>query len=877
MKEPPLAEDAAVTDERAAIYAILRSQTGHDFSGYKIRTFLRRVYRRMQIHQCATFRDYVQLLRENANEVSLLFRDLLINVTSFFRDAEAFEVLRQTAIPRLFEGKSPADWVRVWAPGCSTGEEAISIAIMLREFMDTLASPPRVTVFATDIDESALAAARSARYPERLMGGISPERLQRFFVAQPGGYVVAKAARDLCVFSPHDVLRDPPFSRMDMVSCRNLLIYFDSDAQRRVFPVFHYALRPGGFLFLGQSETIGRFTDLFTPLNKTKCVYQAVDGARPRSMPLSISGSRPGLFAMPTSDRVHSRGGTQLRNLVEARIALLTPPHVVVTGDGEILYSSARTGKYLELPAGVPTRQLVSMAHKDLRLDLRSALRQAIQTGETVRRENVKFETEDHRLEKVSLVVEPLPARERGPPEFLIVFRDGDPVHAGAAELVVDSEAAVDTAPIAAELHDARLQLQTTVEEYETALEDLRLANEQLMSLNEETQSTNEELESSKEELQSLNEEMQTVNQEILGKVEDLDRANRELRNVFVNARIATVFLDRNLAIRSFTPPVEQLFSVISTDIGRPLTDLVTDLDYRGLRDDLRKVLVTGVPFERSVRTKKDTPQYYLARLTPSYDSGNAIDGVVGTFIDAPALDKAEGTIQKLYAERLEVVQVMAAGLAHEINQPLAAVTMYLETLRRMFAMPPEDRADDMETVVDRAYQQTMRAARIISDLRAFIAQNEPDKTVFRLHDVIREVSDEFVADPRRDKVRVTLQLSVEDDRVFADRTQIDQVLVNLMQNAFEAMTASSRCDLTVGTQIENGAARVDVSDTGSGIADEIEGRVFEPFHSTKKRGMGIGLPLSRKIIEANRGKIWYRPNPGGGTVFSFILPLADI
>ena len=332
------------------------------------------------------------------------------------------------------------------------------------------------------------------------------------------------------------------------------------------------------------------------------------------------------------------------------------------------------------------------MAHKDLRLDLRSALRQALQTGQTAARDNVQFETDNHRIERVSLIVEPLPDRDRGPAEFLIVFRDCGPVAASPMEPAVDGEAAPDTTHTAAELRDTRLQLQTTVEEYETALEELRLANEQMMSLNEETQSTNEELESSKEELQSLNEEMQTVNLEVLRKVDDLDRANRDLRDVFVNARIATVFLDRNLTIRSFTPPIEKLFSVISTDVGRPLTDLVTELDYPGLREDLRKVLVTGVPLELSIRTKKDAPQYYLVRLTPSYDSDKAIDGVVGTFIDAPALDRAEGTIQKLFAERLEVVQAMAAGLAHEINQPLASVTLSLETLRRMLAMPPEDR-----------------------------------------------------------------------------------------------------------------------------------------------------------------------------------------
>ena len=430
----------------------------------------------------------------------------------------------------------------------------------------------------------------------------------------------------------------------------------------------------------------------------------------------------------------------------------------------------------------------------------------------------------------MSLIAEPLPDRERGPPEFLIVFRDSGPIAAEPMEPAVEGEHTPDTTPRTAEMRYTREQLRTTVEEYETSLEELRLANEQLMSLNEETQSTNEELESSKEELQSLNEEMQTVNQEILSKVEDLDRANRDLRNVFINARIATVFLDRNLAIRSFTPPLDKLFSVLSTDVGRPLTDLVTELDYPGLRDDLRKVLVTGVPLELSIRTKNDAPQYYLVRLTPSYDSAQAIDGVVGTFIDAPALDKAEGTIQKLFAERLEVVQAMAAGLAHEINQPLAAVTLSVETLRRMLAMPPEDRVGDMEAVLDRASKQTMRAGRIVSDLRAFIAQNEPDKTIFNLHDIIREVSDEFIADPRRDKARVTLQLTVGDARVLADMIQIDQVLVNLMRNAYEAMAASNRCELTIATaRIAMGWSESTSPTPGPGLPRRLKAKCSSP------------------------------------------------
>jgi two-component system CheB/CheR fusion protein len=308
-------------DAREAIYAILRAQTGHDFSGYKIRTFLRRVQRRMQIHDCEALADYVAVLKRQPEEASALFRDLLINVTSFFRDAEAFESLRTHVIPRLFEGRGAADTVRVWCPGCSTGEEVISTAILLREHMDTLRAAPRVTIFATDIDEHALAVARAARYPLALLEGVSQERRKRFFSGQSGSAVVAKEVRDLCVFSPHNLLRDPPFSRMDLISCRNLLIYFDAETQRQVLPIFHYGLRPGGFLFLGMSETVGRFTELFFPIDKKNCIYRTLDTGAPARMPVFVSGFRPSPFAVHPIERASAPGGPPLRQIAETCVA----------------------------------------------------------------------------------------------------------------------------------------------------------------------------------------------------------------------------------------------------------------------------------------------------------------------------------------------------------------------------------------------------------------------------------------------------------------------------------------------------------------------------------------------------------------------------
>jgi two-component system CheB/CheR fusion protein len=678
---PSSDDDHANHDAREAIYTILRAQTGHDFSGYKTRTFLRRVQRRMQIHECEALADYVDLLKSQPEEAPALFRDLLINVTSFFRDPEAFESLRTHVIPRLFEGRGAADTVRVWCPGCSTGEEVISIAILLREYMDTLRAAPRVTIFATDIDEHALAVARASRYPLALLEGVSPERRKRFFHAQTGSAVVAKEVRDLCVFSPHNLLRDPPFSRMDLISCRNLLIYFDADVQRQVLPIFHYALRPGGFLFLGMSETTGRFAELFSPIDKKNCVFRSLDTGSPARMPIFVSGFRPSPFGVHPAGRATSPGGPPLRQIAETCIAdRFGPPHVVVNEEGDIVHYSSRTAQYLEAPSGAPTRQLLTIVRKELRLDLRAALRAAIETRRPVARDPIPFETTDHRIEKVALSVEPLPDRSDGHPMFLVAFVEQHEASPNTPELAAAVSADADRATRAElELRDARERLQGTIEEYETALEELKSANEELVSLNEELQSSNEELESTKEELQSLNEELQTVNHELCAKIDELDRANGDLNNLFESTNVATIFLDRKLVIRSFTPAVSQLFNILATDKGRPLGDLAIKLDYPELQADIAKVLETGTPFERRAHQSAADAPYYLARLTPYRHSDGEIEGVVATFVDVTILAKSEARQRSLISE-----------LNHRVKNTLTLVVSIAQQTMAQAATPEQ-------------------------------------------------------------------------------------------------------------------------------------------------------------------------------------------
>jgi two-component system CheB/CheR fusion protein len=645
-----LVEHPALGQAIPEIYSILRNQTGHDFGGYKDKTFLRRMHRRMQVTGLATIEAYVERLRQDAEEVAALFRDLLINVTSFFRDTEAFETLATLVIPTLFEGSGADDTVRIWVPGCSTGEEVYSIAMLLREQMDKLGAMPRVQIFATDIDEHSLVVARAARYPAILLDGMSKERRKRFFIADGGSYVVTKELREFCIFSPHSVIRDPPFSRIDLISCRNLLIYFGLDMQGQVIPTFHYALRPDGYLFLGSSESISHFADLFESVDKKSRIFRRRADAGPGvHLPLMVGAVRPGKSTGTTARRI-PLSGLALRQAVDEQVLdRFAPPHVLISRDGDVVYYSARTGKYLEAAAGVPNRQILTMARKGLRLDLRAALRDAVETGRAVTKDGVTVEGDDGRVQFINLTVEPLLNQQGRDPLFLLLFIDQGPI-LSREEALSRAHAAQDGTALQTEreLRDTRERLQSMMEEYETALEELKSTNEELVSVNEEQQSSNEELEASKEELVSLNEELHTVNAELTGKVEALDRANSDLVNLFDSTDIATVFLDRKLVIRSFTPAMAKVFNILPTDAGRPITDLSSRFRLPGFAEDIATVFAGRGPVQRRVQ---DGPAHFLIRLVPYRDSDRKIGGVVITFVDVSSITEAESRQTVLIAE----------------------------------------------------------------------------------------------------------------------------------------------------------------------------------------------------------------------------------
>lgn len=657
-------DESGSEEDLKKIMILLRAQTGHDFSQYKPSTIQRRITRRMAVHQIGSLAGYVRYLQQTPPELEALFRDLLIGVTSFFRDPEAFTVLEGLLVPQLLADQSAGSVVRVWSPGCATGEEAYSLAILLQEHLDAVKGAVTVQIFATDIDGRAIATARAGLYPASIAAHLSPERLARFFTATPDGnaYRIQKSIRDMLVFSEQDVIKDPPFSRIDLISCRNLLIYMGAELQKKLIPLFHYVLNPGGLLFLGTSESIGEFSDLFAVLDRKAKVYRRKEDFSSRRRVVQ-RGFLPPQMAV---DAVVPKGGCSsgktvspaklpLRELTEQTLLQqLAPASALVNGQGDILYLYGRTGMYLEPAPGEPgINNILRMARDGLRQDLRIALHKAASTAETVRCPSLKVRSNGH-YTRVNLSVCPVkigPADTTASPLFLVILQEvpgadpepapqvGEP--AGAASVAPGAGTGVDAASgtearIAALKEELRAKdeyLQATQEELETSNEELKSSNEEMQSVNEELQSTNEELETSKEELQSVNEELATVNAELQAKVSDLSRSNNDMNNLLAGTGIGTVFVDHQLRILRFTPAASRIINLIPSDVGRPVAHIVSNLvGYDGLVTDTRAVLNSLIHKQVDVLTRDG--KWYTMRIQPYRTLDNVIEGAVISFFD---------------------------------------------------------------------------------------------------------------------------------------------------------------------------------------------------------------------------------------------------
>jgi two-component system, chemotaxis family, CheB/CheR fusion protein len=645
----------------SAIADILRNRTGNDFHGYKQNTFLRRVQRRMQVVQMEDVNAYLEFLRTDKEETQLLFNDLLIGVTEFFRDKGEFEVLETQVIPKIFEDKGAGQQVRVWVLGCATGEEAYSMGILLREYMAKLDAPPQVQIFATDIDGRALAAARVGRYRTSIEKDMTAERLARWFVREGDTYCVVKELREICIFSQHNVIKDAPFSRLDLMSCRNLLIYMNAELQNRVIPLFHFALLPQRFLFLGNSENVTRHAKLFAPVDGRARIFRKLEtGTRlPPEFPITTAGGRATVEVPPVGVSGPDVGLERRAQRIAERYA---PAYVITDENFQILRFSGRTGRYIEPTAGAATLDLLGLVHRELRLELRTALSRARETNEVARAEQVQFGLNGRSL-LVDITVEPVPDGPQGLRNFVVLFQEG-PVRAVDSS-DSDSNTQVRTEHVErleSELRATRERLQTTIEELESTSEELKSFNEEYQSLNEEMQSANEELETSREELQSVNEELTTVNGELAHRVQELIRATSDLKNFLESTQIATVFLDSDLRVMNFTPAITQVLHLVETDVGRPVGHIKARIPIEDLYDDVRRVLRTLASAEREL-TAPDSGTRYIVRILPYRSIDNFIAGVVLTFIDVTAITRAE-----------ERQRLLLAELQHRVRNTLGVV-----------------------------------------------------------------------------------------------------------------------------------------------------------------------------------------------------------
>ncbi|WP_083269209.1 chemotaxis protein CheB [Bosea vaviloviae] len=799
------------------ISALLRAQIGHDFVHYKEKTLVRRVQRRMQVLQIDEVPAYIARLRDDPDQIDLLFRELLIGVTQFFRDPEAFKALQAALAPKFAGDQRDDDNVRIWVPGCATGEEVYSLAILVREIIAQRPSAVRVQIFGTDIDNAAIAFARQARY--RKMTGVTPERLAKWFSPDGDEYCPVRVIREMCVFSTHSVTKDPPFSKLDLISCRNLLIYMNAALQDRVLKTFHYALKPDGVLFLGPSESMTRQSRLFADSDKKHRIFRREDAVAtlPDVTLRAASFSTPdlppaGLAAGPGEDRIDKTARRMLEKY--------SPVYVVIDKHHDILrFSGGEAGHYLEPSSGTASLNLFGILRKALRPIVRSTLQQALSKKAAAVHEAVPVRI-DGQNRAVTVIVEPL--AEGG--LCVVAFRDdGIRAVSRSRKATIASEAAA-TAAMEHELLTVRMQLQATVDELETINEERRAAAEEYQSANEELQSSNEELETSKEEMQSINEELQTVNAEVVSKNETLTHLNSDLKNLLDSTEIATSFLDSNLRIKSFTPKMTDIFHLRDSDRGRPITDITSMLGYDEIEDDARQVLRELSVVEREVQIKHHGMSF-LMRMRPYRTMDNVVDGVVITFMDINERKKAEETQDLLVRE-----------LNHRIKN-LFAVTNGVVSLSARSAGTPQE----MARAIRGRLEALARAHELI--IPALGGGGEAIKRGTTLDALVTAIASPY-REQEGDRARVAIKgpnVPLGGQAV----TSLALVLHELATNATKyGALSSSKGHIAISWSVSEGALSLTWEERGG------------PAVAGPPLGQGFGSLLARRSIEGQLGGV---------------------
>ena len=870
-----LAKRAEAATGLAAILDLLRSSTPHDFTLYKPGTLQRRIERRMSMAPTKTddMSQYLDLLRSDPGELDLLVKDLLINVTSFFRDPKVFDCLAERTIPDLVDAHLLDHPIRVWVAGCSTGEEAYSLAMLLLEQIARAGRNLKLQIFASDVDPDAIAVAREGIYPETIEADVSKDRLARFFTKEASGYRVLPELRAAVVFTVQDLLADPPFSRIDLISCRNLLIYLGPEAQAKVVSLFHFALREGGVLLLGTSETVINPDGRFEVISKPARLYRRIGRNRPGQFGLprnTDAGVRP--FVAPPPAPMMSRQAALAELCRQLVMETYAPAAVLVNGKHECLYFLGPTDRYLRIAPGYPTHDLLAMVGEDLRIKLRSALQRAShEKGQLVVVPAGRANDSDG---AAPFRIELKPVLSEGEELLLICFVDEPKPERKRA----DPSTARDTAEVAElerELKATRMELQGAIRNLEIAGEEQKAISEEALSTNEEYQSTNEELLTSKEELQSLNEELTALNGQLQETLERQRTASNDLQNVLYSTDVPTIFLDANLNIRFFTPTTKSLFRVIPGDVGRPLEDLHSLAPDSALLSDAQVVLRTLVPIEREIETGQGT--WYIRRILPYRTQDNAIEGVVITFVEITERKRVANELElaKKQAEAANAAKTrFLAAASHDLRQPLQTLALLQGLLARTV------QGEQAQHLVAR-FDETLGA--IEGMLNTLFDINQIDAGVihadivtFPINDLLVRVKDEFTyhAQAKGLALRVVeCGLSVQ-----SDPRLLEQMIRNLLSNALKY---TQRGKVLLGCRRHPGMLSLEVWDTGIGIPDKDLKAIFEEYHQLdnaareRGRGLGLGLSIVQRLGRLLGHRVRVRSQPGKGSVFAIevLLP----
>jgi two-component system, chemotaxis family, CheB/CheR fusion protein len=854
-----IAQFPSATDESALaeVLRFLKGQTGHDFTHYKRATILRRVARRLQVNLLEDIPSYLAFLRTHPAEMTALLHELLISVTNFFRNPDAFAAL-QTQIPQLFAAKTARDQVRVWIAGCATGEEAYSVAILCCEYAARLEAPPSLQVFATDLDEDVIHVARTGVYPSTIEADVSAERLRRFFYNEEGRYRIRKEVRERVLFSTHNLLQDSPFSRLDLITCRNLLIYFKREAQEAALDLFHFALQPGGLLLLGSTEEIADDRKLFVPLDKQQRLF--VRHAVPRvgrQLPMvSVSFPAvpvapiltlpqmlpPAVIPSPLAEGTEiERRTLPLGDLHLAMLEQYAPPSLIVNANYDVVHSSEHAGRFLQLAGGDASMNLLKMVPPALRTEMRTALFRSARDQVSVTTAPILLELE-HVLRLVTLHVRPRLGDDATAAFFLILFElNAEPVEE-ALNLPSGPNAIV--RHLDDENQHLKEQLSTIIEQYEASLEELKSSNEELQAMNEEIRSTAEELETSKEELQSINEELTTVNQELKSNVDELSRVNGDLQNLMASTEIGTIILDRQLRIQRFTPRIQELFNIISTDIGRPLSDLTHRLNSPDILADVERVLRD---LQRSEREVRSDDRWFLARLLPYRTLDDRIDGVVLTFVDI--------TERKRQAE----IERLNARLRRAMTETHHRVKNNLQLMSAFMELQTESGAEMVHRDIIVRLRQNVQALGVIHDILTQEAKSDGDGAYIS----VKVVLDRFLPLLQTTLGGHRLRIQVQELRLPAKQVTSLTLIVNeLISNAVKH---------------GKGAAELKVSAEGNGVTLEVfdDGPGFDVGFD-EKTSRHTGLELIDNIVRHDLGgEISYRNGEKGGAqvVITFSVP----